>query len=78
MSIYAFRMNALLVDDPHEACYWGATEHPRYHDCEHCSHATDNSCEHGSGVIMLKELNALISDAKNRPPYPKLDPKRLP
>jgi len=79
MSRYTFIANALKDPDPYDACFWGAIEHPRYHDCENCEHIADKTCEYGIGQKTLKDLKAAIADGKVMlASYPKLNPKRLP
>lgn len=67
--------------DPWKACHWGVTSHPRYHDCEHCSHAL-YGCKYGESYLIFKQLEAFKEKAQelidSLPPYPSLDPKRLP
>ena len=79
MSIYTFKWASLDNSDPYDACFWGAIEHPRYHDCENCEHIADKTCEYGIGQKTLKELQAAIADGeKMLAAYPKLNPARLP
>ena len=69
MSLYAFRSSALLNPDPYDACFWGATEHPRYHDCENCDHAKYGGCKYGTARLeklkfnaRMKEMDGMVAD----------------
>lgn len=68
--------------DPWTACHWGVTSHPHYHDCENCDHARYGSCDIGKAFVERKQNEAFRARAKeiidSLPPYPSLDPKRLP
>lgn len=79
MSIYTFIRSALHNPDPYDACFWGASEHPRYHDCESCAHIADKTCEYGLNQTTLKKLQATILEGNEMlDSYPKLNPNRLP
>ena len=79
MSIYTYIWCALNNPDPYEACFWGAREHPHYHDCKNCSHVADKSCEYGVNQKQQEELQKLMAEVKEMlAAHPKLDPKRLP
>ncbi len=79
MSIYTFIWSALRNPDPYDACFWGASEHPHYHDCKNCTHIADKTCEYGSSQTTLKELQSAIVEGKTMlDSYPKLKPNRLP
>ena len=64
------------------ACHWGVTSHPHYHDCENCDHARYGNCDIGKAFVERKQNEAFRARAKeiinSLPPYPSLDPKRLP
>lgn len=79
MSIRAF---AKSNTDPWKACHWGVSSHPHYHDCENCDHARYGSCEYGQGYLARKQAEEIRARLKefeeSLPPYPSLDPKRLP
>lgn len=78
-SFDTFRYYALQKSDPYDACFYGATEHPRYHDCDNCEHIADKTCEYGMGQKTSEDLKAAIAEGKAMlASYPKLDPKRLP
>lgn len=53
MSVLTFQLSALQDPDPFSACYWGASEHPLYHDCIHCEHSIDGSCDYGLNILFL-------------------------
>lgn len=79
MPIWVF---AATNRDPWQACHWGATRHPHYHDCENCDHARYGSCDIGRLYVERKQLEELKAKAQelidSLTPYPSLDPKRLP
>ena len=79
MSIRAF---AASDPDPWKACHWNVTSHPHYHDCENCDHARYGSCDIGRLYVERKQIEELKEKAQelidSLPPYPSLDPKRLP
>lgn len=79
MPIWVF---AATNRDPWQACHWGATRHPRYHDCENCDHARYGNCDIGRLYVERKQLKAFKENAReligSLPPYPSRDPKRLP
>ena len=68
--------------DPWTACHCSVTSHPHYHDCENCDYAKYGICDIGKSYLALKqieEFKAHLKDfEKSLPPYPALDPKRLP
>ena len=79
MPVRAF---ALSDPDPWKACHWGVTSHPHYLACANCDHARPDGCEYGQGYLAGKqaeELRARLKEFKeSQPPYPALDPNRLP
>lgn len=65
MSLYAFRSSALLNPDPYDACFWGATEHPRYHDCENCDHAKYGGCKYGNARLEKLKFDAQVKEMED-------------
>ncbi len=64
MSIYTFMWASLDNPDPFDACFWGADEHPHYHDCENCKHLANKTCEYGVRKKTMKETQIALADAK--------------
>ena len=78
MPVQAF---AASDPDPWKACHWNVTTHPRYHDYENCSHAL-YGCKYGESYLARKQAEEIRARLKefeeSLPPYPSLDPNRLP